>query len=543
LLFDIAAVLSSSAALGGVAEAFVAHEINGQIVADIALVDLADQGPLAGGVGALAESLASTAALPAVQVTSPIELPASLVQPLVANVSAVSSAASVASTVEAEVLLSPMASMSKRSVANSPTERVASLQTDAGADASTQDASPGAQSGVEGAPPSAPSDNVLLDRLSTLPSDKLAGYLDANPKAIHELLADPPTARVATAWWEGLSSAQQKVAIARAPQLVGNLEGVPFGVRDTANRRYLTSAAGQLRASMKAGIGRGELVTARARLHMLEQVQDALVTKGRAAPRQLLTIDPSGYGRAAVVVGDLSTADYVSYLVPGMFFTVDGQMVDWTVIAKDVNDEQTGWVKTLSKTDPTMVGKKVATVAWIGYQTPGLTGITSLGLADEGADLLGNAIEGVQSARAGHEPYVTIVGHSYGSTAAMIELAKGGIDVDALVLIGSPGSAAQTAADLSVRDDNVYVGEASWDPVVNSAFYGSDPGSSAFGAKRMDVAGGTDPITHKKLAAAVGHLGYFDAGTAAMRNLALIGLDRGSLVTNGTTLDASRTLR
>jgi pimeloyl-ACP methyl ester carboxylesterase len=225
-----------------------------------------------------------------------------------------------------------------------------------------------------------------------------------------------------------------------------------------------------------------------------------------------------------------------------MFFTVDGQMVDWTVIAQDLNTEQTNWVSLLSKTDPSMVGKKVATVAWIGYQTPGITGIASLGLADEGADALGSSIKGVQATRSGHEPFVTVVAHSYGSTAAMIELAKGGVEVDGLVLIGSPGSAAQSASELSVRNDNVYVGEAAWDPVVNTAFYGSDPGSPSFGAHKMDVSGGVDPITHQKLAPAIGHLGYFDAGTEAMRNIALISLDRDSLVTNGTTMDASRTL-
>jgi hypothetical protein len=93
-----------------------------------------------------------------------------------------------------------------------------------------------------------------------------------------------------------------------------------------------------------------------------------------------------------------------------------------------------------------------------------------------------------------------------------------------------------------VRNDNVFVGEAAWDPIVNTAFYGSDPGSSTFGARKMDVAGGTDAITHKTLAAAVGHLGYFDTGTAAMRNIALIGLDQGDLVTTGSLADSGRTL-
>jgi hypothetical protein len=344
-----------------------------------------------------------------------------------------------------------------------------------------------------------------------------------------------------------MDSSTRASFVAEAPGVIGNLEGLPFGARDTANRSYLRESISELKSDIKSGIGRGELVAARARLQMLEQVSDALVSPSStsAAPsqaRHLLSLDPSGVGRAAVVIGDLSTADYVSYLVPGMFFTVDGQMVDWSVIAQDLNTEQTSWVSLLSKTDPSMVGKKVATVAWLGYQTPGITGITSLGLADEGADKLGSSIEGLQAARTGNEPFVTIVGHSYGSTAAMIELAKGGLDVDALVLIGSPGSATQSASELSVRNDNVYVGEAAWDPVVNTAFYGSDPGSPAFGAHKMDVSGGVDPITHKQLAPAIGHLGYFDAGTAAMRNIALISLNRDSLVTNGTTMDASRTL-
>ena len=58
----------------------------------------------------------------------------------------------------------------------------------------------------------------------------------------------------------------------------------------------------------------------------------------------------------------------------------------------------------------------------------------------------------------------------------------------------------------------------------------------------MDVAAAADPITHRSLAAAVGHLGYFDTGTTAMRNLALISLNQGALVSTGSSIDATRTL-
>ena len=114
--------------------------------------------------------------------------------------------------------------------------------------------------------------------------------------------------------------------------------------------------------------------------------------------------------------------------------------------------------------------------------------------------------------------------------------------VDALAIIGSPGSAAQSAAALAVKNGNVFVGEAAWDPIVNTAFYGSDPGSPSFGARRMDVAATTDAITNRPLAAAVGHLGYFGSDTTAMRNLALIGLDQSALVSTGSEADATRTL-
>lgn len=381
----------------------------------------------------------------------------------------------------------------------------------------------------------------LLGQLALLPKSDLARFIADNPASVKQLVDDQPAAGATAAWWAGVPSASKKTLLSGAPALFGNLEGMPFGLRDTANRSQLSKSIAEIKASMSQ-LGRGEVVAARQRLHMLEQVRDAVGPATAPQEKTLLTFDGSGQGRAAIVVGDLARADYVSYLVPGMFFSVDTALGTWTDIATELNREQTRWLSRLAETDPSMAGKSVATVAWIGYQTPGITQIASLSLAQEGADLIGRAIDGVQSLRSRAEPFVTVIGHSYGSTAAMIELAKGGLHVDALALIGSPGSAVQTARDLSVRNDNVYVGEASWDPVVNSAFYGSDPGSGAFGAKKMSVAGGVDPITHRALTASAGHLGYFEPGSESMRNLALIGLNQGSLVTQGTTLDASRTL-
>ena len=386
------------------------------------------------------------------------------------------------------------------------------------------------------------SGSETLDRLTVLSGSEMAAFVAGNRAAIDRLLLSPPRASSIATWWGSLPHSGQKTLASTASEVVGNLDGVPFAVRDRANRLTLSRSVSQLTTSIESGVGRAKLVEKRHHLDILTQVTKTLERESGKPQRQLLTLDPTGEVRAAVVVGNLATADYVSYLVPGMFFTVQGQMYDWTAIAEDLQTEQARWLKTLSSADTRLSGKTAATVAWIGYQTPGVLDIASLDRAKTGANFLGHAIQGIRAARVGVQPFVSLVTHSYGSTAAMMELAKGGMTVDALAIIGSPGSAAQSVSALGMTHGNVFVGEAAWDPIVNTAFYGSDPGSTTFGAHRMDVAAATDPITNKPLSAAVGHLGYFDAGTTAMRNLALIGLDQGALVSTGTSADASRTL-
>jgi len=455
VLFDVAAIALTSGALGGVAEAFSAHEISARTSSVIQVVDQSD--PFLGP-----QADARTALTPAA--VDPAQLP-----------------------------------------------RLGG--------------------------------SALLEQLTLLSASDLSAYVASNPSSLQSLIENPPAAATVIPLWAKLSPAKQAALIKHAPELVGNLEGVPFATRDAANRAYLAISLAETKAAIDAGTGRGNLVDLRHKYEVLQQVERALKAPKGEPERQLLTFEPdSGDGRAAIAIGDITTADYVSYLVPGMFFTLQAALYDWASISQDLYDQQNDWIERLTTTDPSYEGKTVAAVAWIGYSTPGVFDIASLDRANEGATLLGQAVKGIQSVRSGAQPYLTLVTHSYGSTAAMIELAKGGIQVDALAMIGSPGSAAQSAAALSVKNDNVFVGEAAWDPVVNMAFYGSDPGASSFGARTMSVAGGVDAVTKKTMAAAIGHLGYFDPGTEAMRNIALIGLGENALVTDGTRKDASRTL-
>lgn len=380
----------------------------------------------------------------------------------------------------------------------------------------------------------------LLQQLSLMPSDSLAEFVANNSDVMADFLASQPSAQDVSQWWATTGIESRSTFLDVAPTLVGNLDGVPFGQRDYANRRSLVQAESSLASLVSnSSESRSQLVDATHTQHMLEQVADALVAPKGAPARTLLSLDTAGAGTASIVIGDLATADYVSFLVPGMFYTVDGQLVDWTTSAQTLYDTQSEWIAQLGGADPSLADASVATVAWLGYETPSMVNFTSLDLAYEGRDAIAATVNGVRELRATDQPFLTLVAHSYGSTASMMALTDLGIDIDALAVVGSPGSSAQSVADLNVPGDNVYVGEAAWDQIKDSAFFGSDPGSDSFGAHVFSVDGGTDPLTGQPLGGSTGHNEYFTPGCESMRNLALIALGRGYLI---TTDDAGSTV-
>ncbi|MBU1586834.1 MAG: alpha/beta hydrolase family protein [Actinobacteria bacterium] len=372
-----------------------------------------------------------------------------------------------------------------------------------------------------------------LQQLALLPARSIKGWVQANPEVIAQLLASPPPAHDVTVWWGALDF-NSKLSLRNAtPELVGNLDGIPYSVRDLANRTVLDTTMKALEHTIATETGRTVIENAKQQLHMLDAIDEALGAES-ADDRTLLSLDVTGQGRAAIVVGDLRTADYVSYLVPGMFFTIENQMGDWVDAAARLHDEEASWLALLGPGAGTGASDAptVATVAWIGYHTPNLTNVGGIENAYEGRDALASAIEGLQSLRSGDEPYVSVIAHSYGSTAALMALTDYDFQVDALALVGSPGSPAKSVAELHVRDGNVFVGEAAWDPIPNSSYFGSDPGAQSYGAKPMAVSGGTDPLTKLQLGASLGHNEYFAPGSESMRNFALIAIGQGQYVTH-----------
>ncbi|TWX37227.1 hypothetical protein ES689_11210 [Frigoribacterium sp. ACAM 257] len=392
----------------------------------------------------------------------------------------------------------------------------------------------------QGPVPSALSDDCgaaeptgCLAALATASEDELdefARSLDASGDdtgALVDAVASVRTAAVVSSWWAALDPSRQLALVARVPGLVGNLEGVPYTARDDANRLFLVAA----RAAVDERRGTGdERRDDDARAEMLGQV--AAAVGGRAAgdaERHLVALDTVLPGRAAVSVGDLDTADDVSVLVPGMFFTVGSQLVDWTDTAGELYDEQRSWTYLLARADSSGLDQ-VAVVAWLGYRTPDLTNVYGLDLARAGADRLEDAITGLDATRASSPARVTVVAHSYGSTTATLALSAGAVSVDSLVLLGSPGSVVPSASMLDVAGDDVYAAAGSFDPVAGSGYFGADPGTAGFGAVLLHTGGGADDYTGRALAAALGHNSYLVPGTETMRSTALIGLGRGDMV-------------
>jgi pimeloyl-ACP methyl ester carboxylesterase len=377
----------------------------------------------------------------------------------------------------------------------------------------------------------------LLDRLVDLTPSERTEFVAVYPEVIAELSASPPAARDVATWWSHTPADAREQLASDLPGVVGNLEGVPYAQRDLANRTFLAQTESGIHAQLDAGVGRAMEDELRARLNMLDAVETSLKTGPSGELRSLVALDVTAQGRAVIAVGDLARADYVTFFVPGMYVGVAEQLVDWTGNAETSLVEQQEWLERLG------VEGDVATVAWIGYHTPTVVNIAGLDLAYQGRDALTGSVQGLDAVRGGDAiaqapagPYVSIVAHSYGSTAAMLALQENDITVDALILVGSPGSPATSVDDLKVAGGNVWVAAADTDPVPRSGVFGSQPLDPDFGATHFSVRAMTDPVTGEKLDDINGHVYYFWPGTTSVRNTALIAIGHGDLATTDVVL-------
>ncbi|WP_405715083.1 alpha/beta hydrolase [Streptomyces sp. NBC_00046] len=332
-------------------------------------------------------------------------------------------------------------------------------------------------------------------------------------------------------WWSALTDEQREEYLAVYPDRIGNLDGIPALVRDAANRDNLQLLMGKLE-------GRDD-AKSQTQLTALREI-DRQLRAGSRPPMYLLGIGDEGNGRAIVSFGNPDTAKNVAAYVPGLNTSLDKEFA--------TGDIKRAWdtAKGAQKYDHSS-----AAITWLGYDAPqspdGLSSLSVAGTkrAEEGGVAFNGFMAGLSATNETGDPHLTAIGHSYGSrTVGAATQHGGGIPgVDDIVLVGSPGVGVDRAEDLGVGKEHVFVGAAEHDvvtklpsgqeslagavgtiaagPVVgylagdiadqgdDDLWFGKDPASEAFGARRFPVSEGP-PLVGRHGPSLDAHAQYFN---------------------------------
>lgn len=331
---------------------------------------------------------------------------------------------------------------------------------------------------------------------------------------------------------------------------LGNLEGVPYWARSTANVAVLDQRLADARNFLDGlDLPSNQNQPSRAAnardLQALENIKTSLVQGRRAGERSLISLTDDHPPLAAVSIGDLDTAKNVTVAVPGMASSSE-KMTDWTDASQQIYDEQ-GRVHG----EP-----ERAVIAWMGYDSPPIPGVGNIDrgvwksdYAKAGGENLANALRGIDAVRTGNPPTTNVVAHSYGTTTAAFALTQDDVHVDSLVTLASAGLPDSVPNASSLHADEVYAGQAEYvDPVTEGTIpwiregkgdqwaavgrvlsddHHVDPSSPSFGAHTFGadgdgpLVGVTDHGVHTST-----DTGYLDRGTQSLRNVAYATTDQ-----------------
>lgn len=289
-------------------------------------------------------------------------------------------------------------------------------------------------------------------------------------------------------WWSHLAPATRRALMAIVPTVIGNLDGVPIGVRIDANRIAMQHTLD--------GAEPGSELWDR-----MQQFTDSHDRIDRS--RQFLVFDPEGDGLIAEVFGDIATAEHLAVLVPGMGSTMAG-FHDLAERADRLYD---------------VSGADTAIIAWTGYDTPAGAAVSprAFEVVTDRQAVLGGAqlhdfVLGLQAQSSGS---LTLIGHSYGSLTVGKTL-HAGTQVDRVVFMGSPGVGADHVDEFPAGAAvEFFASEIKGDIVANLEHFGDSPTDPDFGATLFDSGDGDglNPVSR--------HSEYYDSGVA-IDNLAVI---------------------
>ncbi|WP_053354130.1 alpha/beta hydrolase [Leucobacter musarum] len=249
--------------------------------------------------------------------------------------------------------------------------------------------------------------------------------------------------------WAAMSEADKNRLIAEVPWVIGNLPGLPYGVRDATNRKLVefyrehSSMLSPDQLRLVADVSR-----------ILDDEAEQIKDRGSARPPiQMVAFDMStSVPRAAVGYGDLDTADVATWEVPGMNSDASMALESWDQSSRNLYRKQG---EELGGDAPRAV------VAWLGYDTP--DGVDTFQVllpevARQGAARLALELDGMPDARVTQGsgmPVISVVAHSYGTTVSSIALTLVKYPVDSFIMLGSAGldtATVRTLDDLNVQE-------------------------------------------------------------------------------------------
>ena len=347
------------------------------------------------------------------------------------------------------------------------------------------------------------------------PSREAALAAWARDRIDHRPLPGPNTsAGGMAAFFARLGHARAAGLAERHPLVVGNLDGAPVSLRYRANRitlaRALTVERGRIHDTRLSPEGR----------HEAQRRLDRFVSLMRPG-RQILAFDPTGTGRTAEVLGDLTRARHVSVIVPG----VDTNLLTFQK-TNGRYGAPAGMAESLYRAERrASPDARVAVIAWADYTAPAGVGVDAMTgrLAEGGAARLVRLTEALPG-----DARVALFCHSYGSVLCGVAAPRLPARVTDLAVAGSPGMRVERATELrtparvwAMRDaDDWIAGVPHLE--VGGVGHGADPVAPEFGARLLSARG------------AVGHSGYVEPGTESLGNVAALGVGSyGKLVCAG----------
>lgn len=317
----------------------------------------------------------------------------------------------------------------------------------------------------------------LLTALAADGPDAVRKWAAAHPARAQRMLDHPPATADVAKWWSGLGAAGRDALVFGLSMVVGNLNGVRYADRGRANAHTLeteTAKAKADRLEMQGRVTRGGPLTPAERtrynqlierIAALQSLAETLTAGTSAAPRTIVSLTLGHPPLAAVAIGDLDTASNVTVNVPGMGNTVADSMLAWTAGAANLQESQR-LLAAITGRD-----RNVATVAWIGYDTPAMppsVDVLSSAKARAGAEELSGFLAGISGTRGWDGgSHLSVVAHSYGTTTATLAVAR--TPVENVTLLASAGIDPRVpdAHALAVPEGHVWASQAKSDLVAN----------------------------------------------------------------------------